>query len=117
MSLAAILDWKFNSLQGMCTRGGSTITAFPANAIDRDGNIRQSVVLPSKAEIDQWTAEYTAWLAEQPAPKTPQEEIAELKAQILALKSGVNDTRTKVALAPIDFTAVEAEATVEIKPK
>ena len=52
MSIADVIDWKFNSQEGMCCKeidGVIQIVKFPGG-------------IPSQAEQDQWTQEYQAFV-------------------------------------------------------
>ena len=47
--ISAVIGWKFNYQEGMCTRDG-VITEFPGG-------------IPSQADQDKWTKEYEEYLS------------------------------------------------------
>ncbi len=83
--VADVIGWKFNHAQGMSTLNDK-VTAFPVSVSDRDGLVRTGN-FPTEMELAQWTSEYLAWLSTQKPPKTAEEEIAELKAEIELLRN------------------------------
>ena len=78
--ISAVIGWKFNYQEGMCTRDG-VITEFP------DG-------IPSQADQDAWTAEYEAYVSANAYKEKRKAEYPSIEELVVALY----DTDDKAAI-------------------
>ena len=90
------LDW------GPYAQTNSTYLALASTWRDK------SQPCPTFQEMSDCWAQIQAEQNAAPVLKSTDEQIADLKAQILKLQTGVNAAGAKVGLAPIDVTALEA---------
>ena len=75
--ISAVIGWKFNHQEGMCTRDG-VITEFPNG-------------IPSQADQDKWTKEYEDHLASTQYQRDRLEEYPSIEECVHAILDGELD--------------------------